>query len=100
MEARHLIALAALSAATAPVWAGADDEYARPDERFVSTRTRTEVLAELRDAQAQGSTMLSDDRYPIIQQTASGRSRDEVRAEAVAAARERIPDARNLYFGG
>lgn len=63
-----------------------------------STKTRAEVMAEFEQARAQGLIMTRDTQYPLQPAATSTRSRAEVQAEAVEAARnpERNPD----YVGG
>lgn len=53
---------------------------------IASTKTRAEVIAELKEARAQGLIGTNiETTYPKLPALASTRSRDEVRAEALAA---------------
>lgn len=80
MNIKQLIATAAILAVTAPVFAG-NVNYAVADKDFVSTKTRAEVVAELKVAQANG-TIFHGDAYPQLPVVAtSTRSRAEVLAE-------------------
>ncbi|GAI37062.1 unnamed protein product, partial [marine sediment metagenome] len=54
------------------------------ETRFVSTKTRADVVAELQQARANGQLLVSD-RDQDVKVVASGKSRDEVRAELVQA---------------
>ena len=55
-----------------------------PDTKFVSTKTRAEVIAELQQARAT-SQLLVTDRDQDVKAVASAKTRDEVRAELVQA---------------
>lgn len=86
MNAKKLIAAAAVFAATGSAFAGEWVDFSD----FKSTRTRAEVVAELEQAQAQGQGQLAaNSEFVEFRNTAaaSGKSREEVRREAVAAAR-------------
>ena len=67
-----------------------------------STTTRAEVLAELTRARAAGEVPQTGEDYALFPQraqtsaTASGRTREEVRAEARRAARDRSYDVSNV----
>jgi hypothetical protein len=66
------------------------------------TKTRAEVVTELKLAQQNGGLTFGE-KYPQIAQPATNRSRDAVRAEAVQAAQDRSDLSRNvnsIYFGG
>ena len=80
MNIKHLIATAAILAVTAPVFAG-NVNYAVADKDFESTKTRAEVMAELKVAQANG-TIFHGDVYPQTPvTTTSTLTRAEVLAE-------------------
>jgi hypothetical protein len=85
MNARTLIALATFAIAASAGTAFAQE--ATPDSwgEVASTKSRAQVLAELKQARADGSIKAGGAGYlnPIVSQ----KSRDTVRAEAVAAAR-------------
>jgi len=78
MSAKHLIAAFAVLAANGAAFA---QEFVEPGVHFASTRTRAEVLAELKQAQADGSYRVLDTEYPIIKQVGTPKSRAEVIAE-------------------
>lgn len=52
-----------------------------PETKFVSTKTRAEVTAELQQAQAQG-VLTNGNNYPIVIQARSHLSRAEVASQA------------------
>jgi hypothetical protein len=85
MNTRTLIALATFAVAASAGTAFAQE--ATPDNwnDVVSTKTRAQVLAELKQARADGSIKAGSAGYlnPIVSQ----KSRDEVRGEVLAAAR-------------
>jgi hypothetical protein len=86
MNAKKLIAAVAVFAAASSAFASEWVDFSD----FKSTRTRAEVVAELKQAQAQGQGQLAgNSEFVEFSNTAvaSGKSRDEVRQEAVAAAR-------------
>lgn len=93
MNAKQLIASVALLTATGAVFAQAA-EYEVPNANFVSTKTRAEVVAELKQAQNAGTYVAGGEAYSgdrvIMAQTArpqnapavaAGKTRAEVIAE-------------------
>jgi len=78
MNAKHLVAAIAVLAANGAAIA---QEFVEPGVNFVSTRTRAEVIAELKQAQADGSFNVLDTEYPIVRQTGTPKTRAEVVAE-------------------
>ncbi|ALU87289.1 MULTISPECIES: DUF4148 domain-containing protein [Herbaspirillum] len=54
------------------------------ETRFTSTKTRADVIAELKQARANGELLVSD-RDQEVKPVASTKTRDEVRAELVQA---------------
>lgn len=56
-------------------------------ERIVSTKTRAQVLAELKEAREQGLIVNGETDYPPLPVAKSTRSRAEVRAEAAKVAK-------------
>ena len=62
MNAKQFIAGAAMFAASAAVFAQSS-EYTSPDEGFISTKTRAEVIAALQQAQADGSYQIASAEY-------------------------------------
>lgn len=104
MNAKQLIASVVLLGAAGVVLAQST-EYETPNANFVSTKTRAEVVAELKQAQADGSFVAGGEEYlnqnervalvkaarPVIATAAApvaGKSRAEVVAELVAAKAE------------
>jgi|GEM_PF-1349107 hypothetical protein len=63
MNTKQLLAAAAMLAATGSVLAEPAD-FVRPDVGFVSTKTRAEVIVQLKQAQADGSYQVLDVQYP------------------------------------
>lgn len=78
MNAKHLIAAVAVLASTGSVLA---QEYVDPAANFVSTRTRAEVIAELKQTQADGMDRVLEHEYPVIKMVGVPRTRAEVLAE-------------------
>lgn len=77
----------------------ADSETLAPEFSAPSTLTRAQVQAELAKAKAEGSYLeaAQNDAYPVdVKQALTQRSRDEVRAEARAAARTHWIDSQYL----
>jgi hypothetical protein len=97
MHAKQLIAVAAFLA-TAGAALAQQTEYVAADANFVAGKTRAEVVAEVQQAQADGTLAVRDDQYPVMV-AGSQRSRDEVRAEARQAGPGRFPFHSSVYFG-
>lgn len=99
MNAKQLIAAVVVFAATGSVFAQTA-EFVRPDENFVSSKTRTEVVAELKLAQSQGLTATRDDNYPAnAQAMAAPRTRKDVQTETKQAAKSNSAYTNSIYFG-
>ena len=97
MNAKQLIAAVSIFAATGSVFAA---EWADFSD-FVSTKTRAEVIAELKQAQADGTLAASQSETTVLPQLAgTPRSRAEVRAEAIQSAKNRSNNAKEINFGG
>lgn len=79
MNAKQLIAAAALISATGAVFAQST-EFVRPDENFVSTKTRAEVMAELKQARIDGLYAVGGEEYPNQVLAASKTVRSQVAA--------------------
>ncbi|MBB3214226.1 hypothetical protein FHW67_003538 [Herbaspirillum sp. Sphag1AN] len=74
MNAKQILVSVVLFAAAGAAFA----ETAYPPEtKFVSTKTRAEVIAELKQAQAQG-LVTNGDNYPIVQEPRSSLTRAQV----------------------
>jgi hypothetical protein len=95
MNAKKLIALLAVLAASASAFAGENTE-AIDQSNFVSTKTRAEVQDELAQAYAQG---FHPGSVEVVEFTnvASTKSRGEVRKELSESAKDR--QFSNLYIG-
>lgn len=78
MHVKHLVAAFAILASTGSVLA---QEFVDPAANFVSTRTRAEVIAELKQAQADGTDRVLESEYPVIRVTGTPKTRAEVLAE-------------------
>ena len=98
MNAKQLIIATAVLVATTSIFAGEVTQFT-DQKPVVSTKTRADVQAEVSQARAQG--LLPQERqwnYPAAAPARSTRTREEVRAEAVEAAKHY---RRNLdYVGG
>lgn len=97
MHAKHLIAVVAMCAAMGTVFAQSR-EFVAPDAGFHSTKSRAEVVAELKQAQSAGLLAYTDASYPVLAAPASMRTRAEVRREIMPSAMTNDPKS-NLYFG-
>ena len=102
MNIKHIIAITTLAFTSSAVFA--DSPYPI-DKPFVSTKTRAEVIAELKEARAQG-LLANRNNYPIIHSAPSYKTRAEVVAELEAARAQQateLPQAREaearLYRG-
>lgn len=96
MNAKQLIAAVAMFATAGAVFAGDNKEYVDFSD-VKSTKTRAEVRAELEQAYAEGKVGQYSE-FVVHPQFASAKSRDEVRREAVQAAKR--PQDRSMHFGG
>jgi hypothetical protein len=92
MNFKHLTALLLLSASAGAVLADTDTPM-NPPSSF--TRTRAEVVAELRESPSWVAA--GDANYPVLQAAASNKSRHEVQAE-LAASQVDVHD-NSLYSG-
>lgn len=85
--AATLVATAGSSAFANDKWLG--DRGDNWESHIVSTQSRTQVIAELNDARAQGLTGYAQDtNYPQTAAFKATRTRAEVSAEAVSAAKD------------
>jgi hypothetical protein len=87
---KSIIALLLLGSAAAFANEAGDEQMNRT--AFIGERTRAEVKAELQQAQQQGTVGVHSGYAAYLQQLSLGstRSRADVRAEAVQAARTRV----------
>lgn len=101
MNAKQLIAVVAAFAAAGSAFAADNGDYV-DHSNFTSTKTRAEVRAELEKAYAAGElNQQSEFAPPPV--VASPRTRDQVRDEAIQAAKAQhdVQGAnKNLSFGG
>lgn len=79
-----LCAVVSAGAYADDIWIG--DQGDNWQERIVSTKTRAQVLAELKAAREQGLIVNGEADYPPLPAAKSTRSRAEVRAEAIEVA--------------
>lgn len=97
MNIKQLIAAVAVFAAGAPAFAGEYVDYSN----FASTKTRAEVVAELKQAQADGTWAAAKSEYvEFMPMAGTARSRSEVRAEAIESAKNHGSNVQDIYFGG
>jgi precorrin-4 methylase len=99
MNVKKMIAAVAVFAAAGSAFAQ-QSEFVAPDAAFTPTLTRAEVRQDLAQPASQAS--LAQHRHDGDDATyfASGRSRQEVRAEALKSAQpRRSGDVNGLYFG-
>lgn len=92
MNVQQMIVALAVSAATGSVFAAEFDAFPK-EKPFVSTKTRVEIRADLAQARSQG--LRARGVEPDLQVTAperGGRSRMEVRAEAIESVRNHQHD--------
>lgn len=78
MHVKHLVAAFAILASTGSVLA---QEFVDPAANFVSARSRAEVIAELKQAQADGTDLVLESNYPVVRVTGTPKTRTEVLAE-------------------
>jgi hypothetical protein len=97
MHAKQLIVAVTLLAAAGLALAE-QTQYVAADANFVAGKTRAEVVAEVQQAQADGTLSVRDDQYPVLA-AGSQRSRDEVRAETRQAGLGAHPFHSSVYFG-
>ena len=62
MNSKQLIASITLLVASGAVFAQST-EYVQPNEKFVSTKTRAEVIAELKQAKTEGSFVVGGEEF-------------------------------------
>lgn len=94
MNAKKLIATSILLIAAGSALADGSQSYP-PEAPVTGTKTRAEVISELRQAQAAGE-LQTGDRYEIVTTPATGtRDRADVRAEALSANQNQDQHGRN-----
>jgi hypothetical protein len=82
MNAKQLMMTVAMCVSTGFVFAQAR-EAVSPAAGFVGSKSRAEVKAEVAQARSEGTLIVKDDTYPIVNQQMGNRSRAEVRAEMI-----------------
>jgi hypothetical protein len=99
MNIKQLIAAVAIFSAAAAAFAQ-QTEFAAPNAGFKSSLTRAEVRQDLAQAAGQGAIAQRQHDGQDTVYAASGRRRQDVRAEAIQSAQSRrAGDVNNLYFG-
>lgn len=98
MKATRIAAILVTLAATAG--SAFAQEFVAPDDGFVSTRTRAEVIAEVVAAREAGTLQVSEYDYPSYGRSAevSHKTRAEVAAELEES--RRYANINDLYTGG
>ncbi|OGB27590.1 MAG: hypothetical protein A3I66_06875 [Burkholderiales bacterium RIFCSPLOWO2_02_FULL_57_36] len=97
MNARKLTAAVIIFAAAGAASAE-PKEFVAPDADFVSSKTRAEVMAELKQAQANDMLSYSEDTYPVTAHQNGMRTRTQANIGTMqSAARSRFDSS--LYFG-
>jgi hypothetical protein len=100
MNVNNIFAAVAILAATGSAFAQ-QTEFVAPDAAFQSRLTRAEVRQDLAQATAEGTTAQRQHDGQDTVYAAGGRSRQDVRAEAIRAASIRhYGDVNDTYFGG
>ena len=99
MNAKQLIAAVVVFAATGAAFAQSS-EYVTPNENFVSTKTRAEVKAEIKQAYVEGTLAQRDGEDTA--RVAGNRVRQQAPSEVTQQAKaKRLPaDVTDTYFGG
>jgi hypothetical protein len=100
MNAKKLLAAVAVFAAAGSAFAQ-QTEFVAPDAGFHSSMTRAEVRQDLARAQAQGFTAQREHDGQDTIYAGSGKTREEVKAEAAAHSKEihSRQVVENIYFG-
>jgi predicted RNase H-like HicB family nuclease len=87
MNAKSLITALLLTVSATGAFA---QEFVQPDAGFVSTKTRAEVLQELAEANAAGtsSVAMKDSDYPVTAASPAATAQAKTRAEVLAELKE------------
>lgn len=99
MNAKKLIATVAVLAASSSAVAGTGYEYPHPANNFVSSKSRAEVAAEVKQARADGSLITNDALPSPVIPAGTMRHRGDVIAEHVKSVGNQTVDTNSLYFG-
>lgn len=97
MNAKQLLVAVTMLAAAGSTFAQSREAVA-PDANFMSAKSRTEVTADLNQAQANGALVVRDDTYPMIAKQPTMRSRAEVRSQIMPSTSKKQPTL-DIYFG-
>jgi hypothetical protein len=97
MNAKKFAAAVVLFAAAGAALAQST-EYVAPDANFVSSKSRAEVIAELKQAKAAGLLSYSEHNYPIVQSEKSMQSRMSTHTDNAKSA-EAAQFDKTIYFG-
>lgn len=97
MNAGKLIVTATLFAVAGLVSAQSA-EFVAPDANFVSSKTRAEVRAELKQAQTDGTLSFREDTYPVIASQHGTPQHAGTHGNMIQSARSLHFD-RSIYFG-
>lgn len=97
MNAKKLTAAVIMFAAAGATFAQTQ-EFVAPDANFVSSKSRAEVVAELKQAQANGALAFTEHNYPVIATQAGAQPRAPKQAGAMQSAGASQINS-NIYFG-
>ncbi|MDB5821511.1 MAG: hypothetical protein JWR21_215 [Herminiimonas sp.] len=102
VKGKHVLAAAIAFAATST--ALAQQTYPYVDfSGFHSTKTRSQVIEEMKEAKAEGLMSYRDGNYPVsIPMAASGLTHEQVRADEIQWAKShphRQAGVKDIYFG-
>ena len=92
MNTKQLLAALVILSASASAFAQAQ-EYVTPNDKFVSTKTRAEVIAELKQAQADGTYITGGEEYPNQFPALARKARDRNESIESAQSRKAAPGA-------
>ncbi|MEO8837597.1 MAG: DUF4148 domain-containing protein [Herbaspirillum sp.] len=97
MYTKQLIATVFMCAAAGAVMAQSP-EFVAADAGFHSTKSRAEVVMELKQAQSAGLLAFTESTYPVLTVPANMHTRAEVRSQIMPSAVINDPKS-NPYFG-
>jgi hypothetical protein len=97
MNAKKLTAAVIMFAAAGATFAQ-NAEFVAPDANFVSSKSRAEVIAELKQAKADGSLAFTEYNYPVIANQGGARSQAAKQSGIMSSAGASQANS-NIYFG-
>ena len=97
MNAKKLTAAVIMFAAAGATFAQTQ-EFVAPDANFVSSKSRAEVVAELKQAQLNGSLAFTEHNYPVIATQDGVQPRAANQASPMQSA-DASQTKQNIYFG-